>query len=91
MTDKQLAILIRSWANALKREIDYLKEQLPEQFKDKEEIAGFSLETFPVLGGLSNLLEEMREADETLTGMAEEKRQQQSFVDQFGSQWRFVS
>lgn len=90
MTDKQLAILIRSWANALEGEIDYLKEKLPEEFKERVE-EPWPGDIFPVLDGLFSLLEEMREADETLTGMAEEKRQQQSFVDQSGSQWRFVS
>lgn len=74
MTDKQLAILIRSWANTLEGEIDYLKEELPEEFKKVEEgIMGFPVISYPILGGLCGLFDEMRQAEETLTEEVEAK------------------
>ncbi len=83
MNNEQLCILIRAWANRLEREIALLKKLLPQDLLkiNDEPYAGESLspllnkdnwkevqDTFEILDGLQDFLEELWDAITELSG-----------------------
>ena len=68
MTDKQLALYLRIWAERLSNEIDVLREQLPQVWAHNDPMVIGRTGDFEVLDGLNNLVDRMHNEAAQLDG-----------------------
>ena len=60
MNDKKLALLIDAYRHSLVREMEFLRDGLPEELKVKDKnILGQPIEYYPLLFGLEEVIENM--------------------------------
>ena len=64
-----VALLIDSYARRIEREIEIIIKQLPEGLAEKTEIfLGGEIKTYPIVGGLWKVVEELEKHRQDLTG-----------------------
>jgi hypothetical protein len=68
MTDKQLSIYVRMWAERLSHEVDTLREQLPRDWPRDQPMRIDRTGDFEVLHGLANLVQRMHDEAALLDG-----------------------